>query len=99
MDLSNLMKQANKMQKDMAKIEKELAETNYEGEAQAVKCVINGNMQLVSINIEDDLLNVDDKDVLQDMIVLAVNNASAKATSDRNKKLGAVTGGMKIPGM
>jgi len=99
MDLSSLMKQANKMQKDMAKIEKELSETMYEGESQAVKCVMNGNMELVSIDIEDDLLNVDDKEVLQDMIVLAVNNASIKATTDRNAKLGAVTGGMRIPGM
>jgi len=99
MDLSKLMKQAQKMQKDMAKMEKELADTLYEGESQAVKCVMNGNLQLVSIDVDSDLLNVEDKDMLQDMIILAVNSASVKASADRNTKLGDITGGMKVPGM
>jgi len=97
MDLGNLMKQAQKMQKDMAKVEKLLAETEYSGEAQAVKCTINGNMELVKMDIEDDAL--EDKEMLIDMITIAFNSASKKAQADRDAKLGGITGGMRIPGM
>jgi hypothetical protein len=99
MDLTKLMKQAQKMQKDMAKVEKELTTTMYEGESQAVKCVMNGDLKLISLDVDSSLLNLEDKEMLQDMIILAVNQASAKASSDRNSKLGDITGGMKVPGL
>lgn len=99
MDLSKLMKQAQKMQKDMAALEGELAATLYSGESQAVKCEMNGSLELVSIDVDADLLNADDKEMLEDMIILAVNDAGKKASEDRNKKMGKLTGGMNIPGM
>jgi DNA-binding YbaB/EbfC family protein len=99
MDLTKLMKQAQRMQKDMAKVEEELSTTIYEGESQAVKCMMNGDLKLISIDVDSSLLNIDDKEMLQDMIILAVNEASGKASSDRNTKLGDITGGMKVPGL
>lgn len=101
MDLSKLMKQAQQMQKDLANVEKELKEKTYEGSASsgAIKCVVNGENNLISLEIEDDLLSKDNKEMLQDLIKIAVNEAIVKATKERETKMNSLTSGVKIPGI
>ena len=89
MNIQNLMRQAQKMQKDLEKSQKELAETTYEGSSSLVNVVINGNKNLISVKIKaDDELTAEDIEMLEDMIVVAFNNAAKKADADKEKKLG-----------
>ena len=101
MDLPRLLKEAQKMQNQLGKIEEELAATIYEGSAggNGVKVSINGNYQIENIEIDAELLEKDNKEMIQDMIKIAVNDASKKAADDRQKKTGSVTSGVKVPGM
>lgn len=87
------------MQARMAKIEKELNETVYEATAGggAVKAVIMGSMEVTSIEIDKEMM--DDAEVVADSVMLAVNKALAAAKKDREEKLGALTQGVKMPGM
>ncbi len=100
MDLGKLMKQAKQMQANMSKIEKELNETEYTGSHNdLVSVVVTGEHKVVSVKINEDLLEKDNKEVLEDMIALALNDAMVKVSADRQKKLGSLTGGMNIPGL
>ena len=89
MNIQNLMREAQKMQKDLQKTQEELASTLYDGESSLVKVVLNGNkeVQSVKFNIEDDF-SKDDVEMLEDMVMLAFNDASKKVDSDKEKKLG-----------
>ena len=102
MDLQRLMQQANAMQKKMAKIEEELDASVYSGNngrESGVTVKVNGKNEVVEVNIADDLLSKDSKEELQDMIMLAVNEAEEKANQDRKEKMDAVTQGIRMPGM
>ena len=102
MDLSKLMEQAQKMQNDLANIENELAETIYEGNSggeEGVTVRLNGKNEMQEVIIADELMTPDNKEMLQDMILIAQNAAVEKAAKEREEKLGAATAGIKIPGM
>lgn len=100
MDFSKLMQQAQKMQQDLADMESELGETIYEGKCgNDVVVKINGHNEMQEIQIADELMTLDNKEMLQDMILIAQNDAVAKAAKDRDEKLGAATGGIQIPGL
>lgn len=101
MDLSRLMQQAQKMQNQLAKVEKELEEEKFEGVAggDGVKVVVSGKSEVISVEIKEDLLEVDNKEMLQDLLLLAFNNAITTANTTRDEKMKAITGGMSIPGM
>lgn len=99
MDMRALMQQANQLQKKVKKIEDELDATIYEGTNNGVTIQINGKNEVQSVSIDDDLLDKEDKDILQDMIMIAMNDAVSKASADREQKMGAVTAGVRIPGM
>ena len=86
--MQNLMMQAKKMQKDIEKTQKELESKIYEGSSQIVTVSVNGNGKLLSINIEIDDLTNDDKEMLEDMILIAVNNAIDKMEKDKEEKFG-----------
>ena len=90
MNLQNLMREAQKMQKDLQKTQKELENTEYEGSSSLVKVVLNGNkeMKSIKINFEDELSGEEDMEMLEDMIIVAFNEASKKVEDDKNKKLG-----------
>lgn len=88
MNMQNLMMQAKKMQKDIEKTQKELESKIYEGSSQIVTVSVNGNGKLLSINIEIDDLTNDDKEMLEDMILIAVNNAIDKMEKDKEEKFG-----------
>ncbi len=99
MDLQKLMEQAQKMQQNLSNIEEELNETVYEGTSQGVTVKINGRHEMQEIVIPEELMNADDREMLQDLILIAQNDAVGKAAADREEKLGAATSGLKLPGM
>lgn len=99
MDLKSILEQAQKMQQDLSDIEAELNETVYEGESQGVTVKVNGRCEMQEIIIPDDLVNPEDKEMLQDLILIAQNEAVGKAAKDKEEKLGAATAGLKLPGM
>lgn len=100
-NMANLMKQAQKMQQDMQKAQEELMQMTFEATSGggAVKAVVSGEKKLVSLDIDDEILNPDDKDMLVDMIIVALNDAMAKAEQTTQDKLSKVTGGMGLSGL
>lgn len=101
MDFSKLMEQAQKMQQDLTEMQSELAETIYTGKCGNSEVVvkINGRNEMQEIQIADDLMTLDNKEMLQDMILIAQNAAVEKAAKDREEKMGAATAGINIPGL
>tara|TARA_Y100000814_G_scaffold199063_1_gene146543 strand:- start:627 stop:938 length:312 start_codon:yes stop_codon:yes gene_type:complete len=96
----NMVKQAQQMQKKMAQIQQELDEMRIEGTSGGgmVKAVVNGKKDLVSININPDILT-EDAEMVEDLVLAAIKEASSNADSISQDKMGALTGGMKIPGL
>jgi DNA-binding YbaB/EbfC family protein len=99
MDMQRLMQQAQQMQRKLAKIEEELDATIYEGKNNGVEVKVNGKNEVTEVSIDEDLLDKENKDMLQDMVMLAVNDAQAKAKADREAKMSSVTQGVRMPGM
>lgn len=101
MDIQALLKQAKKMQSEMSAKENELKEKKYEASVGggAIHVCVNGNTQIESIEIEKDLLKVENQEELQDMIIVAVNDALSQMSSDKDESMSELTGGVKMPGM
>ena len=98
MNIQALMKQAQSMQKDMQKVEEEIENTEFEGESSLVKVKVNGRKEVLSITIENkDNLEKDDLEILEDMIMVALNNAFKKVDDLREKKMSKYTSMM--PGL
>ena len=98
--IGNLLKQAQKMQADMQKAQEELAQTEVSGESGGgmVKVVMNGKHQLNRIHLDDGLLKDGDKEMLEDLIIAAVNDAAQKAQDMMKEKMaGMVPAGMNLP--
>ena len=100
-NFSELMKQAQRMQRDMGKIQEELKERYVEGSAGdgLVKVVCSGAQELVKIEISEDAVDEDDMSLLEDLVVAAVNSGLKKAEELRQAEMAKVTGGMNFPGM
>ena len=98
MNMQQLMQQAKKMQADIEKKQKELEGSTYEGKSSFVDVVINGKKEIIkiNINIEEDI-TADDKEMLEDMIMVAINDAIKKVDKDIEDKFGAYGKGM--PGL
>lgn len=96
MNIQNLMKEAQKMQKDLQKTQKELENNEYEGNSSFVKIILNGNkeMKSIKINCDDKLSGEEDMEMLEDMILVAYNEAVKKVDADKNKKLGKYGSGL-----
>ena len=98
MNIQALMKQAQTMQKDMQKVEEEIENTEFEGEISLVKVKVNGKKEVLSITIENkENLEKDDLEILEDMIMVALNNAFKKVDDLREKKMSKYTNMM--PGL
>jgi DNA-binding YbaB/EbfC family protein len=99
--MGNMMKQAQKLQARMLKLQEELAERTVEAGSGGgmVKVVANGKQQLVSIAIEKEVVDPQDVEMLQDLILAAVNEALAKSQEMVSQEMGKITGGMNIPGL
>lgn len=100
MNMQALLKQAQKMQKDVQKIEAELNAKEYIGTAGGgvVKAIVKGSLEVVSIELKEDVLSVDAKEDLQDMVKSAVNDAISTAKKDKELHMNKITGGIKMPG-
>jgi len=99
--MGNMMKQAQKLQAKMAKMQEELADRTAEGSAGGgmVTVVANGRQQIVKITIEKDVVDQDDVEMLQDLVLAAVNDALSKSQEMVASEMGKLTGGMNIPGL
>lgn len=100
-NMNSMLKQAQKMQEEMAKVQEELEEKTVEASAGGgvVKVVASGKKELVSIDIQPEAVDPDDVETLQDLILVAVNEAMKKADDLMAEGMGEITGGLNIPGL
>lgn len=97
MNIQAMMKQAQQLQKKMLAEKKEIDSKIFEGKSSLVSVTMSGDMNVKSVSINMDELSVDDKDMLEDMIMLAVNDAISKINKETESKMGKYTQG--IPGL
>ncbi|MDD3305578.1 MAG: YbaB/EbfC family nucleoid-associated protein [Acetobacterium sp.] len=100
-NMNNMMKQVQKMQQNMAKLQEELEEREVDATAGggAVKVVATGKKTILSIKIDPEVIDEDDIEMLEDLVLAAVNEALVKAEEMVNTEMGKITGGMNIPGL
>ena len=98
MNIQQMMKQAQQMQE---RLQKQMAELRVEGNAGGgmVTVVVNGTKQVQSLTIDPEVVSKDDVEMLQDLIVAAVNDAHRKADEELSRQMGGMMGGLKIPGL
>jgi len=100
-NMSNILKQAQAMQEQMAKIQEQAASKTVNGTAGGgiVTVTANGAMQIISVTIDPEIVKSGDVDMLQDLVVAATNEALRQAKELMEGEMKALTGGMKIPGL
>ena len=100
-NIQQLMRQAQKMQEQMAKAQEELDEKVYEASAGGgmVTCKVSGKRELLELTIKPEAVDPDDVEMLQDMLIVAVNEAIRKATEAMDKGIESAKGGLSIPGL
>jgi len=100
-NMGQLMKQAQQFQAKMAKVQEELGDKTVEVSSGGgmVTVVANGKQEVLSIDIDKEVINPDDHEMLQDLIIAAVNDALSRAKNMMNEEMGQLTKGMNIPGL
>ncbi len=100
-NFNGLMKQAQQMQAKMGALQKELAVKEFEGSAGggAVKVVVNGKQELLSLSIDKECVNPDDVEMLEELVKTAVSQAYKTSLDSVSNAMSKVTGGLNIPGM
>jgi len=100
-DLGSIFKQAQEMQTKMADVQRELAEKKVEVSTGGgmVKVVANGINEIISINIDDELISMNDREVLEDLLTGAINEVHRKVKNLAQEEMTRFTGGIKIPGL
>ncbi|HOP46253.1 MAG TPA: YbaB/EbfC family nucleoid-associated protein [Desulfobacteraceae bacterium] len=100
-NMGQLMKQAQQFQNKIAKLQDELGEQTVEASAGGgmVSAMVNGRQELLSITIDREVIDPEDVEMLQDLIIAAVNDALSKAKNMVNDEMAKVTKGLNIPGM
>ena len=100
-DMGQILKQAQQIQSKMAKLQEEMGEKTVEASAGGgmVTVVANGRQEVLSIHIDPEVIDPDDREMLQDLVMAAVNDALARARTMMNEEMGKLTKGMNIPGM
>ena len=89
MNMQKILQEAQKMQVQLQKEQKELESTIYEGNSSIVNIKMNGKYQVIEVNVNlDDAIDVSDKEMLEDMILVAINDATKKIIQDKEKKMG-----------
>jgi hypothetical protein len=101
MSFGNLQKMAAQMQRDMARVEEELLAARLEGSAGGgvVRAVVSGKQELMELHIDPDAVDPADVEMLQDLVVAAVNDAVRASRDLEKSKMAAITGGLRLPGM
>jgi hypothetical protein len=99
--MGDLLKQAQEMQARIAKIQEELGQKTVEGSAGGgmVQTTVNGQFNVTAVKIEPSVINVDEKEMLEDLIRAAVNDGMRKARDLVSSEMSKITGGFKIPGL
>ena len=97
----NMIKQAQKMQQDMLKMQEEMESKEYDATAGGgmVKAVVNGKHELLSLTINPEAVDPEDVEMLQDMVVAAVNEAMRKAEAEAAQNMSKLTGGLNLGGL
>ena len=100
-NISNVVKQAQKMQEEMEKVQTELEDKTVEATSGggAVKVVVSGKKEIVSLEISPEAVDPDDVETLQDLVIAAVNDAIKQADDMMAEGMSAITGGLNIPGL
>jgi len=101
MNQAQMMQQVKKMQAEMARVQEELANATVTGTAAAgtVTVEMNGEHKCTKVTVKKEAVDPEDVETLEDLIVVAVNDAVTKVQELSSKKMGALTGGMRIPGI
>ena len=101
MNMNNMMKQVQKMQKQMEEQQKALEEAEFSATAGggAVAVTVSGKKVLTKVTLDPDAVDPDDVEMLEDLVLSAVNEALKKADEETSNKMGKLTGGLNIPGM
>jgi DNA-binding YbaB/EbfC family protein len=99
--MGNLLKQAQEMQSRMAKIQEELAQKTVDGSAGGgmVRVTVNGQLALTAIKIDPTVINAEEKEMLEDLVMAAINDGMRKARDMASSEMSKITGGLKIPGL
>lgn len=100
-NMQGMLKQAQKMQEDMAALQEDLDSREYEVKAGggAVSVKINGKLEVQSIDVSPEIVDPDDIETLTDVLVAAVNEAIKKVNETNSSEMGKITGGFNVPGM
>jgi len=100
-NMQKMLQQAQQMQADMARVQTELAQMTVEGTAGggAVTAVVTGHGEIKSVTISKDVVDPDDIEMLQDLVTAAINDGLNRVKDVTQEKMGAVTGGLQIPGV
>ena len=98
-NMNNMIRQAQKMQQDMMKAQEELESKTYEAQAGGgvVSAAVSGKKELLSVTIDPEAVDPDDVEMLQDLIVAAVNEALRRASEDAASQMSKLTGGLNLP--
>ena len=101
MDMKKMMKQAQKMQLEAARAQEEITQMEFEATTGGgmVKVVAMGDMSIKTVSSDPEAVDPEDVEMLEDMVMAAVNEALRSATEATNQRMNAVMGGMKIPGL
>ncbi len=101
MNMQQMMKQARKMQEQLAAAQETIAQSTVDASAGGgmVKVTVSGDMQVASLKIDPEAIDPEDVEMLEDMVMAAVNEALRGVGELANRQMGAVTGGLNIPGM
>jgi len=100
-NMQKMMKQVQKMQEEMGKLQEELGTRTVESTAGGgvVKAVVNGKQELLSVEIKPEAVDPEDVEMLQDLILTAVNSALTESREMVSREMGKLTGGLNIPGL
>lgn len=100
-NIGNIMKQAKKMQEKIGRMQEELETKTVEAQAGGgmVRVIVNGKFEIVSLKIEKEVVNPEDIEMLQDLILAAVNEGVRKSQELAQTEMSKITGGLSIPGM
>lgn len=100
-NMNNLMKQAQMLQKQMQEAQKEIEASEFEASAGggAVSVKVNGKKEILKVTIKPEVVDEDDVEMLEDLVLSAVNEALRKADENTANKMGKLTGGLNMPGL
>lgn len=100
-NMNQMLKQAQKMQEDMTNLQADLEQREYTASSGGglVEVTVDGKHLIKSIKINPDAVDPDDSEMLEDLITVAVNEAISNAIKTSEEEMGAITGGLNIPGM